>query len=130
MRKFLPAILSLARPSSATPNATFDFPLTLSRSLSNMPRLAPVISISHGGGPMPLLGDPSHRDITNSLQTKVPQILRLGTPDAPRAIIVVTAHWSTEKVTISSGKRHELYYDYAGFPPESYQIRHDAPSQL
>ena len=76
---------------------------------------------------MPLLGDPSHAAITKSLKTKVPQILKLGTPDAPKAIVLVTAHWSTDKVTISSGSKHDLLYDYYGFPPESYQIKHDAP---
>jgi len=92
-----------------------------------MTRLAPVISLSHGGGPMPLLGDPAHAAITKSLQTKVPQILKLGTPDAPKAIILVTAHWSTEKVRVSSGAKHDLLYDYYGFPPESYTIKHEAP---
>ncbi|KAI4944401.1 hypothetical protein J4E86_009459 [Alternaria arbusti] len=92
-----------------------------------MTRLAPVISLSHGGGPMPLLGDPSHAAITKSLKTKVPKILKLGTPEAPKAIVLVTAHWSTSKVTVSSGSKHELLYDYYGFPPESYEIKHDAP---
>ena len=76
---------------------------------------------------MPLLGDPGHAAITKSLKTKVPKILKLGTPDAPKAIILVTAHWSTNKVTISSGSKHGLLYDYYGFPPESYGIKHDAP---
>jgi aromatic ring-opening dioxygenase catalytic subunit (LigB family) len=102
-----------------------QFPL--STYAGNMTRLAPVISLSHGGGPMPLLGDPSHRAITNSLKTKVSKILKLGTPEAPKAIVLVTAHWSTDKVTISSGSKHELLYDYYGFPPESYQIKHNAP---
>lgn len=92
-----------------------------------MTRLAPVISLSHGGGPLPLLGDPSHAAITKSLQTKVPKILRLGSPDAPKAIVLVTAHWSTSKVRVSSGARHSLLYDYYNFPPESYKIKHDAP---
>lgn len=76
---------------------------------------------------MPLLGDPGHREIVNSLQTRVSKILKLGTPDAPKAVLLVTAHWSTDKVTISSGSKHELLYDYYGFPPESYEIKHDAP---
>lgn len=76
---------------------------------------------------MPLLGDPRHKEITKSLKTTVPKILKLGTKDAPKAIILVTAHWSTNKVTISSASKHELFYDYYGFPPESYQIKHDAP---
>jgi len=98
-----------------------------SGSVTNMTRLAPVISISHGGGPMPILGDPSQAAITHSLKTRVPQILKLGTPEEPRAIVLVTAHWSTEKVAISSGKRHELYYDYSGFPDEAYSLKYDAP---
>lgn len=76
---------------------------------------------------MPLLGDPSHEAITKSLKTRVPKILKLGTPEAPKAIVLVTAHWSTTKVTVSSGPKHELLYDYYGFPPESYQVKHDAP---
>jgi hypothetical protein len=131
----LTAFLSVLRPTSAnlsSSNTTINplkgiqqFPL--SSYAANMTRLAPVISLSHGGGPMPLLDDPGHREITRSLKTKVPKILKLGTPDAPRAILLVTAHWSTSKVTISSGSRHELYYDYGGFPPETYTIKHDAP---
>lgn len=76
---------------------------------------------------MPLLGDPSHAAIVNSLKTRVPKILKLGTPEAPKAIVLVTAHWSTDKVTISSGSRHELLYDYYGFPSEAYHIKHNAP---
>jgi len=133
-RTFL-TLTGFLRPTCAdtlASNTTFNplrgiqqFPL--SSYSSNMTRLAPVISLSHGGGPMPLLGDPSHRDIVNSLKTKLPKILKLGTPDAPKAIVLVTAHWSTEKVTVSSASRHELLYDYYGFPPESYEIKHDAP---
>ena len=120
------AELSPSSNTSFNPlNGIQQFPI--SSYSTNMTRLAPVISVSHGGGPMPLLGDPSHAAITKSLQKKVPKILKLGTPDAPKAIVLVTAHWSTSKVTISSGSKHELLYDYYGFPPESYQIKHDAP---
>ncbi|KAF9734222.1 hypothetical protein PMIN06_004464 [Paraphaeosphaeria minitans] len=93
----------------------------------NMSRRAPVISVSHGGGPLPLLGDPSQAALTHSMKTKVPEILRLGTADAPRAIVLVTAHWSEDVVAISSAEKHELYYDYYGFPDEAYKLRYDAP---
>ncbi|KAI4614710.1 uncharacterized protein J4E87_009305 [Alternaria ethzedia] len=132
---FFATIFGLQRTTSAdlsSSNTTFNplqgiqqFPI--SSYSSNMTRPAPVISLSHGGGPMPLLGDPSHAAITKSLKTKVPKILKLGTPEAPKAIVLVTAHWSTSKVTVSSGSKHELLYDYYGFPPESYEIKHDAP---
>ncbi|OCK75592.1 Extradiol aromatic ring-opening dioxygenase [Lepidopterella palustris CBS 459.81] len=87
---------------------------------------AAVIALSHGGGPLPVLGDPMHASIVSSLQTRVPEILKLGTPEQPRAIVLVTAHWLTQKPTISSAERHELLYDYYGFPPESYKLKYDA----
>jgi aromatic ring-opening dioxygenase catalytic subunit (LigB family) len=91
-----------------------------------MPR-APVISLSHGGGPLPVLGDPRHAAITASLLTRVPKLLRLGTPDAPRAIVVVTAHWSADRPTISNAERHPLLFDYYNFPAEAYRLKYDAP---
>ncbi|EHK97327.1 putative 4,5-DOPA dioxygenase extradiol [Glarea lozoyensis 74030] len=88
---------------------------------------APVISVCHGGGPMPLLNDPGHKDLIQSMTTKLPKVLGLGTDAAPKAIVLVTAHWSERVPTISSGKTPKLLYDYGGFPPESYQIKYDAP---
>lgn len=113
---------------------------------TNVP-LAPVICFSHGGGmskrrtpsriygtdrflllgPMPILGEPSHKNMVNSWKTRVQKILKLGTPEAPKAIVLVTAHWTTDRPTISSGAKHELYYDYYNFPPETYKIKYDAP---
>lgn len=81
----------------------------------------------HFQGPMPVLNDPAHTDIVRSLSQRVPKLLGIGTDRAPRAIVLVTAHWSTDKPTISSGKRHSLLYDYGGFPPEAYKLRYDAP---
>jgi aromatic ring-opening dioxygenase catalytic subunit (LigB family) len=39
----------------------------------------------------------------------------------------VTAHWSTDVPTISSAEKHDLLYDYYGFPPEAYQLKYNAP---
>jgi aromatic ring-opening dioxygenase catalytic subunit (LigB family) len=127
------ATFGINRPKAVSAENTTSNPLAgiqqfpISSYSSNMTRLAPVLSISHGGGPMPVLGDPSHAAITKSLQTKVPTILKLGTSEAPKAIVLVTAHWSTNKVHVSSGARHKLLYDYYGFPDEAYKIKHDAP---
>lgn len=88
---------------------------------------APVIVFSHGGGPLPVLGDPSHDQIVHSLRNRVPSILRLNTPDRPCAIVLITAHWSERRPTISSGASHGLLYDYYGFPPESYSLKYPAP---
>ncbi|MCJ1311278.1 hypothetical protein MMC25_004949 [Agyrium rufum] len=88
---------------------------------------APVIALSHGGGPMPILGDPSHKAIVSSLKTRVPEILRLNSPEAPKAIVIVTAHWSESQPTVSNGKNHDLFYDYYGFPAEAYKLQYNAP---
>ncbi|KAG6001222.1 hypothetical protein E4U21_004601 [Claviceps maximensis] len=88
--------------------------------------VAPVIALSHGGGPMPLLGDKFHDAIVSSLRKRVPAILRLNTASAPRAIVLITAHWSTDIPTISSSAHHDLYYDYYGFPAEAYAVTYPA----
>ncbi|KAJ6088195.1 aromatic ring-opening dioxygenase [Penicillium sp. IBT 16267x] len=88
---------------------------------------AAAICITHGGGPMPVLGDENHKDIIHNLKNNVPKVLQLGTPEAPRAIIVITAHWSTCRPTISSGKKHSLYYDYYGMPKQAYSLEYNAP---
>lgn len=92
--------------------------------VSKMAVLAPAIFVNHGGGPMPLLGDKDHAGLTKFLRDEVKNHLNL---EEVKAIILVTAHWEENVVTISSGKHHELYFDYYGFPPESYKYRYDAP---
>ena len=61
------------------------------------------------------------------MKTRVPKILKPGTPERPKAIILVTAQWRPDVVTLSSGATPELYYDYYGFPDEAYNLRYDAP---
>lgn len=77
--------------------------------------------ISHGGGPLPLLGDAHHREMVTSLQTIASDIPR------PDAIIVVSAHWEEPVPTITAAQNPPLIYDYYGFPPESYEIQYPCP---
>lgn len=78
-------------------------------------------------GPLPVLDDPDHESIIYSLKKRVPKILGLGTPSQPRAIVLVTAHWTTADPVISSGRSHELVYDYSNFPPVTYTYKYPAP---
>ena len=80
-----------------------------------------IAFVSHGGGPLPLLGDPSHQDLVEHLQTMAQSMSR------PRAIVVISAHWEADVVTITSSKNTTLLYDYYGFPPESYRIQYPTP---
>lgn len=83
--------------------------------------LAPVLYIPHGGGPMPLLGEPSHQRLVDFLR-QIPASL-----PTPEAIVVISAHWEAEQPTVTGGERPDLLYDYSGFPPESYRIQYPAP---
>jgi 4,5-DOPA dioxygenase extradiol len=85
------------------------------------PRATRTLFLSHGGGPLPLLGDPAHAEMVQSLESIAAAI------DRPEAIIVVSAHWEERVATITSAANPEIIYDYYGFPPESYEIKYPAP---
>ncbi|CAH2238482.1 extradiol ring-cleavage dioxygenase-like isoform X2 [Pararge aegeria] len=96
----------------------------LTGGLKNMVAIAPAVFVNHGGGPMPLLGDKDSIGLTRFLRDEVKKYVNLK---ELKAIILVTAHWEESKVTISSSEHHDLYFDYYGFPPETYKYRYDAP---
>lgn len=87
----------------------------------NHPNLSPVLYIPHGGGPLPLLGDPHHAEMIDFLQAITPMLGK------PSTIVVISAHWEESMVTITSGANPPLIYDYFGFPEESYSIQYPAP---
>jgi len=80
-----------------------------------------VLYVTHGGGPLPLLGEPSQAELTRFLQSITGQFSR------PRAVLIVSAHWEKRYPTLTTGARPSLIYDYGGFPPESYTIEYPAP---
>ncbi|MBU4236783.1 MAG: dioxygenase [Proteobacteria bacterium] len=82
-----------------------------------------ILYISHGGGPLPLLGEPSHKEMIAGLQKIVTLV------DRPSAIILISAHWETYQATITSGANPALLYDYSGFPQESYEIQYPVPGK-
>lgn len=80
-----------------------------------------VIYLSHGGGPLPLLGDKGHQAMINVLGEITPTLIK------PSAILVISAHWEENKPTITSAAFPSLLYDYYGFPKETYEIKYPAP---
>ncbi len=77
-----------------------------------------IIYISHGGGPLPLLGDPDHQEMVSTLKMLSQKIAK------PSAILVISAHWEATEPTVTSGANPSLIYDYGGFPEESYSIQY------
>ncbi|GAB3271719.1 DODA-type extradiol aromatic ring-opening family dioxygenase [Parahaliea aestuarii] len=82
-----------------------------------------ILFISHGGGPLPLLGEPGHQRLVRDLQALGRDLPR------PDAILVISAHWEAPQATISAAAEPELLYDYYGFPSESYDIAYPCPGQ-
>lgn len=77
-----------------------------------------ALFLSHGGGPMPLLGDKGHQEMVSCLENIASIIPK------PDALVVVSAHWEERLPTITAGATPSLIYDYYGFPEESYAIRY------
>ena len=82
---------------------------------------AQIIYFSHGGGPLPILGDPSHKAMVNFM-TQLPSRLR-----KPDAILVISAHWEESTATLLGAHTLQMFYDYYGFPDEAYEITYPAP---
>ena len=84
---------------------------------------ANILFLSHGGGPLPLLGDPGHAEMVVCLQEIAATIAK------PSAIVVISAHWEERQATLTSAAQPSLIYDYYGFPEESYTIQYSCPGE-
>jgi 4,5-DOPA dioxygenase extradiol len=82
---------------------------------------AQIVYFSHGGGPLPILGDPGHKAMLDFMK-KLPSRLR-----KPDAILVISAHWEESAATLMGAQNPEMFYDYYGFPEEAYTITYPAP---
>ena len=85
----------------------------------------PTFFLSHGGGPWPWMdGDfrQAHAKLEASLRA-VPASL----PQAPRAIVMVSAHWEEPAFTVMTSPQPGMLYDYGGFPPHTYEVVYPAP---
>src|SRR3712207_9190750 len=45
----------------------------------------------------------------------------------PRAILIVSAHWESDQLGITSTAPTELVYDFGGFSPAHYRRRYGTP---
>lgn len=81
--------------------------------------MLPSLYISHGS-PMlalePGLSGPALQELAQSLTT-------------PRAIIVMSAHWETSSLRVSSGSKPATWHDFGGFPAQLYNLEYPAPGE-
>lgn len=84
----------------------------------------PSIYLPHGGGPWTLVPQmqAAHEGLDAYLTT-----LSASLPQAPRAVVCVSAHWEAPRGTVQTAKSPGMLYDYSGFPPETYEFVWPAP---
>ena len=77
----------------------------------------PGLFVSHGAPTLAI----EHNDTVSFLQNLGAQLER------PRAILCVSAHWTTDVPTLSAAPQPETIHDFGGFPSSLYRMRYDAP---
>lgn len=80
-----------------------------------------ILFITHGGGPWPIFSfsgiDENDRlDMLTHFQS-MDTVL-----NAPKALLVVSAHWESNPVSVNVSSSPHLYFDYHGFPEETYHL--------
>lgn len=89
----------------------------------------PVAYIPHGGGPWPFVelpfGDKKELD---QLAAYLRSLANLPAV-APKAVLVISAHWEEAVPTVMTAARPTMLYDYYGFPPEAYRVQWPAPGE-
>jgi aromatic ring-opening dioxygenase catalytic subunit (LigB family) len=89
----------------------------------------PVVFLPHGGGPWPFvdlrIGSKAEQA---ELATYLRSVSRVP-KSAPKAVLVISAHWEEAVPTVMTSEKPPMLYDYYGFPPESYEITWPAPGE-
>lgn len=87
----------------------------------------PVLFVPHGGGPWPFVdvgfgSEQEHEQLISYLRG-LPEV----SPQPPKALLVVSAHWKAPVPTVMTSPHPPMLYDYFGFPKASYEITWPAP---
>ena len=86
----------------------------------------PAYYIPHGGGPCFFM-DWEPPETWAKLATWM-QGLQAQLPERPSALLFLSAHWEEPQFTLITTPTPQLYYDYSGFPPHTYELIWSAPA--
>jgi len=123
-------------PKRATPNTSkpshqrddhysVQMPITAAAAWENTSDVAtntsklPALFISHGAPTLAI-----EQSATTSALARIGQNL-----PKPRAIVIMSAHWQSAKLEISSNPQPKTWHDFSGFSPELYDIQYPATGQ-
>ena len=112
--------LTNSKPTPITAAAAWADEPAISRAatVSKRPKL-PALFISHGAPTLAL-----EQSATTSALARIGQNL-----PKPRAIIIMSAHWQSAKLEISSNPQPKTWHDFSGFTPELYDLQYPAAGQ-
>ena len=88
----------------------------------------PLAFLPHGGGPWPFVDMGWDLKDTPALKAYLESVRDLP-KEPPKALLVISAHWEEDVLTVMTSPKPPMLYDYYGFPPESYQIQWPAPGE-
>ncbi len=80
----------------------------------------PTFFISHGS-PNMILHDSPARTFLKEFGATLPR---------PEAILVMSAHFETDRPIVVANEKPEMIYDFGGFEPELYTMRSEAPGAM
>ncbi len=94
--------------------------------MSDSAPLLPTLYIPHGGGPCFFMdwtmGPP------DTFDRMAGWLREFGRRHAEvKALLVISAHWEAEEVTVQTAARPPLLFDYYGFPEHTYKLTWPAP---
>ncbi|MBL94692.1 MAG: dioxygenase [Magnetovibrio sp.] len=87
--------------------------------------IQPTFYIPHGGGPCFFMEwDPPN--IWNNMASFLSGLFKT-LPEKPDSIIIVSAHWATQELSVTASPSPSLVYDYYGFPDHTYNLKWKCP---
>ena len=113
--------LTNSKPTPITAAAAWaDAPAISPRAakVSKRPKL-PALFISHGAPTLAI-----EQSATTSALARMGQNL-----PKPRAIVIMSAHWQSAKLEISSNPQPKTWHDFSGFASELYELQYPAAGQ-
>ena len=80
--------------------------------------MLPSLFISHGSPMLALNKTPAHTFLRE-----------LGRQLAPKAVVVVSAHWESLVLKVSTSAKPETIHDFGGFPRALFECQYPAPGE-